>query len=251
MPVHNNGLTCDMGAIAAIARRHGLKVIVDSCQSIGTPYRGDRHATVGDIGAFSFVRNKSMTCGGEGGMVVTDDDELAYRAQLLSNHGRGPALPGVPRRGADRLQLPAERGALGDRPRPAPPRRRLEPRASDQHRPLPGAAGRARSAGDDHRGARRGASTPACGCVALVPRRDELVDHLRKRDIGVSPEYKLPIHLNAPYVQRFGFRPGQCPVSEQVAQETLILPNWPGLTRGGRRVRGRRDRGASSAVDDG
>ena len=52
-----------------------------------------------------------------------------------------------------------------------------------------------------------------------------------KADIGVSPEYKLPIHLNAPYVQRFGFRPGQCPVSEQVAQETLILPNWPGLSR--------------------
>ena len=67
--------------------------------------------------------------------------------------------------------------------------------------------------------------------VALVPRRDDLVDHLRKQDIGVSPEYKLPIHLNAPYVQRFGFRPGQCPISEQVARETLILPNWPGLSR--------------------
>ena len=60
---------------------------MDSCQSIGTLYRGGRHATVGDIGAFSFVRNKSMTCGGEGGMVVTDDDELAYRAQLSRTTG--------------------------------------------------------------------------------------------------------------------------------------------------------------------
>lgn len=48
----------------------------------------------------------------------------------------------------------------------------------------------------------------------------------------VSPEYKLPLHLNTPDVRRFGFRSGQCPISEQVAQENLILPHWPGLNRG-------------------
>jgi len=231
MPVHNNGLTCDMGAIRAIARRHGLKVIVDSCQSIGTSYRGDRHATVGDIGAFSFVRNKSMTCGGEGGMVVTDDDDLAYRAQLLSNHGRGrhyqeshdAELIGYNYRLSEVLS------AIG--------------RVQLHHVDDWNNERRTNTALYGELLAGRGLPVTITGeppwglhtrmrCVALVPRRDELVDHLRKRDIGVSPEYKLPIHLNAPYVQRFGFRAGQCPVSEQIAHETLILPNWPGLTRG-------------------
>jgi beta-ureidopropionase len=231
MPVHNNGLTCDMGAIEAIARRHGLKVIVDSCQSIGTTYRGDRHATIGDIAAFSFVRNKSMTCGGEGGMVLTDDDGLAYRAKLLSNHGRGrdyqeshdAELVGYNYRLSEVL------AAIG----------RVQLRYVDDWNH----ERRTNTALYQELLAGRGlpvtmTGEPAWGyhtrmrCVALVPRRDELVDHLRKLDIGVSPEYKLPIHLNAPYVQRFGFRPGQCPVSEQVAQETLILPNWPGLARG-------------------
>ena len=204
---------------------------MDSCQSIGTSYRGDRHATVGDIGAFSFVRNKSMTCGGEGGMVVTDDDDLAYRAQLLSNHGRGrhyqeshdAELIGYNYRLSEVLS------AIG----------RVQLRHVDDwnnERRTNTALYQELLAGRNLPVTITG--EPAWGlhtrmrCVALVPRRDELVDHLRKRDIGVSPEYKLPIHLNAPYVQRFGFRPGQCPVSEQVAQETLILPNWPGLTRG-------------------
>jgi perosamine synthetase len=204
---------------------------VDSCQSIGTSYRGDRHATIGDIGAFSFVRNKSMTCGGEGGMVVTDNDELAYRAKLLSNHGRGrdyqeshdAELIGYNYRLSEVLS------AIG----------RVQLRHVDDwnnERRTNTALYRELLAGRNLPVTITG--EPAWGlhtrmrCVALVPRRDELVDHLRKRDIGVSPEYKLPIHLNAPYVRRFGFRPGQCPVSEGVAQETLILPNWPGLTRG-------------------
>ena len=76
-----------------------------------------------------------------------------------------------------------------------------------------------------------GAAAKGVTLIKYCGVRDDLVDHLRKQDIGVSPEYKLPIHLNAPYVQRFGFRPGQCPITEQVARETLILPNRPGLSR--------------------
>jgi dTDP-4-amino-4,6-dideoxygalactose transaminase len=68
-------------------------------------------------------------------------------------------------------------------------------------------------------------------CVSLAQRRDELVDFLDAQGIQASPEYKVPIHLNMPYVQKFGFRRGQFPVSERVANETLMLPNWPGLTR--------------------
>ena len=164
-------------------------------------------------------------------MVLTDDDGLAYRAKLLSNHGRGrdyqeshdAELVGYNYRLSEVL------AAIG----------RVQLRYVDDWNH----ERRTNTALYQELLAGRGlpvtmTGEPAWGyhtrmrCVALVPRRDELVDHLRKLDIGVSPEYKLPIHLNAPYVQRFGFRPGQCPVSEQVVQETLILPNWPGLARG-------------------
>lgn len=230
MPVHNNGLTCDMDPIYAIARRHGLKVIVDSCQTIGTTYRGSRHATIGDIAAFSFVRNKSMTCGGEGGMVVTDDDELAYRAGLLANHGRGRDYE---RTGNSELigfnyRLSEVLAAIG----------RVQLRHVDDWNHQR----RTNTAVYQELLARhdlpvRFTTEPEWGyhtrmrCVVLVPRRDELVAYLREQGIGASPEYRVPIHLNRPYVEKFGFRRGQFPVSERAADETLVLPNWPGLTR--------------------
>ena len=230
MPVHNNGLTCDMDPIYELARKHNLKVVVDSCQTIGSEYKGSRHATVGDIGAFSFVRNKSMTCGGEGGMVVTDDDDLAYRSMLLANHGRGrdyresgnseligfnyrlseilAAIGRVQLRHVDdwnhqrRTNTAVYQELLGQRDVPV----------TFSTEPSWGLHARMR-------------------CVTLVPRRDELVEFLEEQGIQASPEYKVPIHLNRPYVEKFGFRPGQFPVSERIANETLILPNWPGMTR--------------------
>ena len=181
--------------------------------------------------AFSFVRNKSMTCGGEGGMVLTDDDDLAYRAQLLSNHGRGrhyqdshdAELIGYNYRLSEVLS------AIG--------RVQLHHVDDWNHErrtntaALPGAAGRARPAGDDHRGARRGAPHPHARASRWCRGATSWSDHLRKRDIGVSPEYKLPIHLNAPYVQRFGFRPGSARSASRSPRRPSSCPTGPGLTR--------------------
>ncbi len=230
MPVHNNGLTCDMDPIREIARRHSLTLIVDSCQTIGSTYRGSRHATLGDISAFSFIRNKSMTVGGEGGMVVTDNDDLAYRAMLLANHGRGRDY----RRSHDtelvgfNYRLSEVLAAIG----------RVQLRHVDDwnHQRRTNTAVYAELI------ARRAlpitlttepeyAFHTRMRCVVLLPYRDELAECLEARGIQASPEYKLPIHLNRPYAEKFGFRRGQFPVSERVANETLVLPNWPGLTR--------------------
>ncbi len=89
VPVHIFGLPCNMKAINDIAEDHDLKVIEDACQAHGGRIDGKHVGTFGDIGCFSFYATKNMITG-EGGMVVTDNDDLADRMRSLKNHGRGP-----------------------------------------------------------------------------------------------------------------------------------------------------------------
>lgn len=86
VPVHMLNLVADMDSITAIAQRHGLAVVEDACQAFGVRYRGRRVGTIGDAGAFSFSQTKNISAG-EGGMVVTDDDRVATRAQMYHDVG--------------------------------------------------------------------------------------------------------------------------------------------------------------------
>lgn len=80
--VHYWGVACDMDPIMEIARKHDLKVIEDACQAHGALYKGRKVGTIGDCGAFSFNQNKNL-CGGEGGVFVTDDDDILARGRTL------------------------------------------------------------------------------------------------------------------------------------------------------------------------
>ena len=92
--VHLAGFPCDMDRINALAERHNLRVVEDACHAIGATYQGDpagklhvrKAGTLGDLGCFSFFANKNLVTG-EGGMVVTDDAELAQRIRLSRSHG--------------------------------------------------------------------------------------------------------------------------------------------------------------------
>jgi dTDP-4-amino-4,6-dideoxygalactose transaminase len=84
--VHYGGYACDMQAIQEIARRHNLFVLEDSAHAIGSSLENRTLGTWGSIGCFSFFSNKNMTTG-EGGMLATDDDELAKRLQTMRSHG--------------------------------------------------------------------------------------------------------------------------------------------------------------------
>ena len=86
MVMHYAGFACDMAAITEIARRHNLVVMEDSAHAIGSELNGQKLGTIGRIGCFSFFSNKNMTTG-EGGMLATDDDELAERLRILRSHG--------------------------------------------------------------------------------------------------------------------------------------------------------------------
>ena len=85
--VHLYGMVADMDPILEVARRHGLFVVEDCAQCIGGVYKGHKAGTLGDVGCFSFCQSKQITTGGEGGMVVCGDDDLAWELRSLRDHG--------------------------------------------------------------------------------------------------------------------------------------------------------------------
>jgi dTDP-4-amino-4,6-dideoxygalactose transaminase len=87
MPVHLYGNVCDMDKVLAFARKHNLFVIEDNAEAFGGSYKGKKTGTLGHIAACSFCQNKTFTTGGEGGMVTTDDEELAWKARSFRDHG--------------------------------------------------------------------------------------------------------------------------------------------------------------------
>jgi dTDP-4-amino-4,6-dideoxygalactose transaminase len=87
MPVHLYGNVCDMDRIRAFAKRHELYVIEDNAEAFGGSYKGKKTGTLGDIAGCSFCQNKTFTTGGEGGMVTTDDEDLAWAARSFRDHG--------------------------------------------------------------------------------------------------------------------------------------------------------------------
>src|ERR1044071_7039043 len=87
MPVHLYGNVCDMDKINALAGKHNLHVIEDNAEAFGGTYKGRKTGTLGDIAGCSFCQNKTFTTGGEGGMVTTDDEELAWAARSFRDHG--------------------------------------------------------------------------------------------------------------------------------------------------------------------
>ena len=86
MPIHYAGQPCEMDEINEIAKKHGLHVIEDAAPAVGATYKGKKAGTLGDIAGFSFFPDKNMTTG-EGGMIVTDNSELAEKCQILKKNG--------------------------------------------------------------------------------------------------------------------------------------------------------------------
>jgi dTDP-4-amino-4,6-dideoxygalactose transaminase len=90
MPVQLNGRTADMDAIGGIAKDHGLFIVEDSCQALGSKFKGQFAGTFGLAGSISFYPSKTLGCFGDGGAIITNDDAMAEKLNILRDHGRGP-----------------------------------------------------------------------------------------------------------------------------------------------------------------
>jgi dTDP-4-amino-4,6-dideoxygalactose transaminase len=87
IPVHLFGHSCDMDALMALAEQHGLKVLEDVAQAFGGEHRGRKLGTIGAAGAYSFFPSKNLGCYGDGGLLATNDDQVAELAAMLRTHG--------------------------------------------------------------------------------------------------------------------------------------------------------------------
>jgi perosamine synthetase len=231
IPVDAFGQIPDMDAINAIARRHHLRVIEDSCEALGSKYKGRMAGSLCDAGVFGFYPNKQITTG-EGGMIVTNDDEIARLCVSMRNQGRDTGMGwlsherlGYNYRLTDMacaigtVQLRRVKDILGKRARTVGWYRQ---RLSDEKRISMQQLSKdcemswfvfVVKLADDY----------------TEQNRAEVIEKLRAKGIGCS-NYFAPIHLQNFYRRDFGYKEGDFPVCERVAARTIALPFHNGLT---------------------
>ncbi len=228
IPVHLYGQAAEMDPINKVAATHGLTVLEDAAQAIGAAYHGTRSGGLGHVAAFSFYPSKNLGGFGDAGMVMTDDPELARRVARLRVHGMEPKYHhhevGFNSR-LDALQAAVLRVKL----------RHLDRWTADRRV----AAARYRALFCEQRLTERvGLPTERPGLfhvynqfVIRVPAasRDALRAYLTTHRIGTEIYYPIPLHLQVCFAS-LGHKPGDFPVAEAAARETLALPMYPELT---------------------
>ncbi len=240
MPVHFAGLPVDLDPLYELADQHGLRVIEDAAHAIGTEYKGKRIGAFGDTQVFSFHPNKNMTTG-EGGCVVTRDDQLAGKIALLRFHGMDREAwnrfgksgsqhyeiitPGLKYNMMDIQaalglhQLPALDGFIKRRTELALRYQKLLAGWPQWTRPGTPAF--------VHRHAWH-LYTPLINPVAAGMDRDAFMQGMKERNIGTGLHYRAA-HLYLYYRERYGFKPGDFPNAESISDRIVSLPLFPGM----------------------
>jgi dTDP-4-amino-4,6-dideoxygalactose transaminase len=221
VPVHLYGQPADLASLEQVARRHNLIIMEDCAQAHGARYEGKRVGSCGNVGCFSFYPTKNLGALGDGGMLVTDNEEIARRARALREYGWHEKF------------------------------RSEEPGANSRLDELQAAVLRIKlpclEADNEKRGALARRYSAALAAFVAVPQiqaarthvfhqyvirtdqRDALQQHLRANGIGTTIHYPVPVHLQPAYVNRLG-KKAAFPVAERAVAEILSLPLFPELT---------------------
>jgi dTDP-4-amino-4,6-dideoxygalactose transaminase len=224
LPVHLYGHAAQMDDIMCLAREHGLKVIEDCAQALGTGFRGQKVGSLGDAGCFSFFPSKILGACGDGGMIATNDEKIAEKAGIMRNHGGKDkyfiVVHGFNSR-LDSLQAAVLRAKLKHLDEWIEKRRRNAGKHSDL---LRGVAGVHVPQSADY-------SHHIFNYYTLRisgSERDNLQKYLNARGIGTAVYYPLPLHLQEVY-KPLGHKAGDFPEAERAAAEVLSLPMYPEL----------------------
>jgi dTDP-4-amino-4,6-dideoxygalactose transaminase len=236
IPVHLYGQCADMAPILDLAQRHNLKVIEDAAQAIGSEYRDGRRAgSMGTVGCLSFFPSKNLGALGDGGMVVTNDQELAERIKVLRVHGSKPKYYHKMIGGNFRLDS-IQAAVLNVKLNYLDHWTRRRQENAQRYETLFQQSGLVqignvrlpdpvyRDSGSKHYHIYN-------QFVLRVEKRDELMAYLKEKGIGTEIYYPVPFHLQECF-QYLGHKEGDFPESECAANETVAIPIYPELTTG-------------------
>lgn len=251
MPVHIFGQPVNMNKISEIAKKYDLYVIEDACQAIGAKYEGRNVGQLGDIACFSFFPTKNLGCAGDGGMIVTDNDDLAIIARALRTHGSGVNgqkafnlinnekeniineiddiesvynplkyynyLIGYNSR-LDEIQAAILSVKLKEIDKWNSRRRQIAEMYNREFNKL-------------------NLVTPKCDIVSehvyhmyilQSENRSEIITKLKERGISTGIYYPVPLHLQKVY-KNLGYKKGDLPVAEYLSERTFAIPIYPEL----------------------
>jgi dTDP-4-amino-4,6-dideoxygalactose transaminase len=217
------GQSADWDPIRKVANEFGLKIIEDSCEALGAGYKGRKVGTLGDYGVFAFYPNKQITTG-EGGVIVTDDDRADGLMRALRNQGRAPGDTWLEHTYLGyNYRLDEMSAALG-----VAQMARLEELLSKREQVAAWYGERLAEMPLVRAPVIEPFTTRTSWFVYVVHfdpaiDRDGLAKQLENRGVPVRP-YFLPIHLQPYMVERFGYRPGDYPVTEELGRRGLALP---------------------------
>jgi dTDP-4-amino-4,6-dideoxygalactose transaminase len=230
MPVHLFGLPADMDAITRIAKAHGVPVIEDAAQSIGSQYRGKNVGNIGEFGCFSFFPSKNLGGAGDGGLITTNDPILAERLAVLRDHGSRKKyhydLIGMNSR-LDTLQAAILLVKLKYLDKFNQARRRNADRYADLFKQA--GVGKWVSLPVQPEGCRHVYHQFVIRVQQQDGQRDELRDYLRARGIPTEIYYPAPLHLQ-PAFAYLGYGAGAFPQAEEASRQVLALPIFPQMT---------------------
>jgi dTDP-4-amino-4,6-dideoxygalactose transaminase len=226
LPVHLFGLASDMNPIAEIARANTLPVIEDAAQAIGAFYGGKAVGSIGAAGCFSFFPTKNLGGAGDGGMITTQDADLAGRLRILRVHGSRKRyeheLLGINSR-LDALQAAVLRVKL----KHLQEWTRLRQSHAARYRDLFRQSGL--EAMIQLPSVPQGREHVYNQFVIRTPRRDDLREFLMQRGIPTEIYYPYPLHLQAAF-SFLGYKAGDLPQAEAACKQVLALPISPTLT---------------------
>lgn len=221
--VHLYGQACKMDKVCEICKKHNLKLVEDCAQSHGSTFNGQMTGTFGDIGCFSFYPSKNLGAFGDGGAIVTDDENLANEIKVLRNYGSEKRyynkVVGMNSR-LDEMQAGLLRVRLMHMEELTKERAQIAKRYLDELDNdafvLP--ASREHVTHVWHQ------------FVLYVKDREKLIAYLKERGIGTIIHYPIPPHLSEAYAY-LGHKKGAFPITERVAEHVLSIPMYNGMTQ--------------------